>query len=162
MGSLQVEELVHTSWSRFWTINHRASTSNHQLSNMKRPGRDLNRRPQRLKASTLTSTYITEPGEPLPCILSIKQHHILSELQNTFHFTNLNKTIFQYKNFLFENLNLNVIPWVPWDRRWSLHLFPLGSFQTHQDPDSFQCELPSVDLQSITINTLKWLNAQCM
>ena len=49
-GSLQVEEPVHTSWSRFCTVNHQASTNNYQLSNMKRSGRDSNRRPQTLKA----------------------------------------------------------------------------------------------------------------
>ena len=32
-GSLQVEEPVHTSWSIFCTVNHRASASNYQLSN---------------------------------------------------------------------------------------------------------------------------------
>ena len=48
MGSLQVEE---TSW--YCTVNHRASASNYQLSNMKRPARDSNQRPQRLEACTL-------------------------------------------------------------------------------------------------------------
>ena len=38
MGSLRVEEPVHTSWSRFCTVNHRASASNYQLSNMEVPG----------------------------------------------------------------------------------------------------------------------------
>ena len=52
---------VHTSWSRLCTVNHRASTSNYQLSNMKHPGRDSNRQPQRLKVSTLTAT----PPNPL-------------------------------------------------------------------------------------------------
>ena len=45
--SLQVEEPVHMSWSRFCTVNHWQVTT--ILSNMKRPGRDSNRRPQRLK-----------------------------------------------------------------------------------------------------------------
>ena len=36
-GSLQVEET-----SAYCTVNHRASASNYQLSNMKRPARDLN------------------------------------------------------------------------------------------------------------------------
>ena len=40
MGSLRVEEPVHTSWSRFSTVNHQASTSNYQLSNMKCRGWD--------------------------------------------------------------------------------------------------------------------------
>ena len=56
MGSLWVEESVHTSCSRFCTVNHRASASNYQLSNIKHPARDLNRRLQRLEASTLTAT----------------------------------------------------------------------------------------------------------
>ena len=56
MGSLWVEEPVHTTWSRFCTVNHRASASNYQLSNMKYPGRDSKRQPQRFKASTLTAT----------------------------------------------------------------------------------------------------------
>ena len=51
MGSLQVEET-----SAHCTVNHRASASNYQLSNMKRPARDSNRRPQRLEARTLTTT----------------------------------------------------------------------------------------------------------
>ena len=55
---------VHTSWcvSTFCTVNRRASASNYQLSNMKCTGRDSNRRPQRLKASTLTAT----PPSPHP------------------------------------------------------------------------------------------------
>ena len=48
-GSLREEESVHTSWSRFCTVNHRAWPSNYQFSNMKCPGRGSNRRPQRLK-----------------------------------------------------------------------------------------------------------------
>ena len=40
MSSLQVEEPVHTSWSRFCTVNHQAMGSNYQLSNMKHLGRD--------------------------------------------------------------------------------------------------------------------------
>ena len=43
-GSLQVEET-----SAYCTVNHRAPASNYQLSNMKRPARDSNRRPQRLE-----------------------------------------------------------------------------------------------------------------
>ena len=59
-GSLWVDDLVHTSWSRLCTVNHWASASNYQLSNMKCSGRDSNRQCQRLKASTLTATT-TEP-----------------------------------------------------------------------------------------------------
>ena len=59
--SIRMEEPVHTSWSRFCTVNHRASASNYQLSNMKRPAGYSNRRPQRLEASTLTAT----PPSPL-------------------------------------------------------------------------------------------------
>ena len=51
MGSLQVEET-----SAYCTVNHWASASNYQLSNMKRPARDSNRRRQRLEARTLTTT----------------------------------------------------------------------------------------------------------
>ena len=50
-GSLQVEET-----SAYCTVNHRASASNYQLSNMKRPAQDSNWRPQRLEARTLTAT----------------------------------------------------------------------------------------------------------
>ena len=42
-GSLQVEET-----SAYYTVNHRVSASNYQLSNMKHPAQDSNRRPQRL------------------------------------------------------------------------------------------------------------------
>ena len=45
-GSLWVEEPVHTSWSRFCTVNHWASASNYQLSNMKRAGRESKDRGQ--------------------------------------------------------------------------------------------------------------------
>ena len=55
-GSLQVEET-----SAYFTVNHRASASNYQLSNMKCPARDSNQRPQRLEARTLT----TAPPSPL-------------------------------------------------------------------------------------------------
>ena len=46
------------SWWRkpvhiYCTVNHRASASNYQLSNIKRPARDSNRWPQRLEARTL-------------------------------------------------------------------------------------------------------------
>ena len=54
MGSLQVEVT-----SAYCTLNHRASASNYQLSNIKRPARDLNRQPQRLEARTLTATPLT-------------------------------------------------------------------------------------------------------
>ena len=55
-GSLQVEET-----SAYCTVNHWALASNYQLSNMKRPARDLNRRPQRLEARTLTATPPSPP-----------------------------------------------------------------------------------------------------
>ena len=55
-GSLQVEEA-----STYCTVNHRASASNYQLSNMKHPARDSNQRPQRLEVRTLTAT----PPSPL-------------------------------------------------------------------------------------------------
>ena len=55
-GSLQVEETT-----AYCTVNHQASASNYQLSNMKRPAQDSNRWPQRLEARTLTAT----PPSPL-------------------------------------------------------------------------------------------------
>ena len=64
MGSLRVEHPVHTSWSRFCSVNHWTSASYSQLSNMKHPGRDSNQQPQRLKASTL-NCYTTEPPSNL-------------------------------------------------------------------------------------------------
>ena len=59
-GSLQVEET-----SAYCTVNHRASASNYQLSNMKLPVQDSNRRPQRLEARTLTAT----PPSPLDILM---------------------------------------------------------------------------------------------
>ena len=53
-GNLQVEET-----SAYCTVNHQASRSNYQLSNMKRPARDSNRRPQRLEARTQTTTPLS-------------------------------------------------------------------------------------------------------
>ena len=44
---------MHTTWSRFCTVNHQALASNYQPSNMKYPGQDLYRQPQRLKASDI-------------------------------------------------------------------------------------------------------------
>ena len=58
MGSLQVEET-----SAYCTVNHWASASNYQLSNLKCPARDSNRRPQGLEERTLTTT----PPSPLKC-----------------------------------------------------------------------------------------------
>ena len=55
-GSLPVEET-----SAYCTVNHRASASNYQLSNMKGLARDSNRQPQRLEARTLTSTPPSPP-----------------------------------------------------------------------------------------------------
>ena len=40
-----------------------ASAANYQISNIKRPGQDLNQWPQRLKASTLTATPLSLPVE---------------------------------------------------------------------------------------------------
>ena len=56
-GSLQVEEI-----SAHCTVNYRASASNYQLSNMKGPARDSNRRPQRLEARTITATPPSPPS----------------------------------------------------------------------------------------------------
>ena len=55
-GSLQVEET-----SAYCTVNHQASASNYQFSNMKRPARDSNSRPQRLESRTLTTTPPSPP-----------------------------------------------------------------------------------------------------
>ena len=71
MGSLQVEET-----SAYCTINHRASASNYQLSNIKRPAQDSNRRPQRLEARILTAT----PPSPL-IVVFLEQHYIVVYLQ---------------------------------------------------------------------------------
>ena len=65
-GSLRLEEPVHTSWSRFCTVNHRASASNYQVSNMKSPARDLNQQSQRLEVSSPLSTPPTLSAEPTP------------------------------------------------------------------------------------------------
>ena len=59
-GSLQVEET-----SAYCTVNLRASASNYQLSNMKRPARDSNLRPQRLEERTLTATPLNPLSESL-------------------------------------------------------------------------------------------------
>ena len=64
-GSLRVEET-----SAYCTVNHRASASNYQLSNMKLPAQDSNRRPQRLEARTLTTT------PPSPLSLSLDRGNI--------------------------------------------------------------------------------------
>ena len=68
-GSLQVEET-----SAYCTVNHRASASNYQLSNMKRPARDSNQRPQRLEARTLTTT------PPSPLARAIRHSDIINGL----------------------------------------------------------------------------------
>ena len=57
---------MHSSWSRFCTVNHRASASNYQLSNTKNPGQDSNWQRQRLKVSTLTATPPSPPPPPPP------------------------------------------------------------------------------------------------
>ena len=57
MGSLQVEET-----SAYCTVNHRASASNYQLSNMKCPARDSNWWPQRMEARSLTATPPSPPN----------------------------------------------------------------------------------------------------
>ena len=64
-GSLLVEEPVHTSCSRCCTVNHQASASNYQLSSMKHPALDSNRRHQRLKMITLTATPPTPTSTSL-------------------------------------------------------------------------------------------------
>ena len=61
-GSLQLEEPVHTSWSRFYTVNYRALAGNYQISNMKRPGRDSNWQPQEVEWNH-SNRYTTEPPD---------------------------------------------------------------------------------------------------
>ena len=72
-GTLQVEET-----SAYCTVNHLASVSNYQFSNMKRPAQDSNRRPQRLEARPLTAT----PPSPLLDIRAVtgtkKRHRVLA------------------------------------------------------------------------------------
>ena len=70
MGSLWVEEPVDTSWSRFCTVNHWASLSNFQLSNMRHPTRDSTWHPERLEVRTLTTT----PPSPLNTVQTTSQH----------------------------------------------------------------------------------------
>ena len=66
MGSLQVEET-----SAYCTENHRASESNYQLSNMKRPARDS-------KVRTLTAT------PPSPLLIQWKREHRLESKRGKF------------------------------------------------------------------------------
>ena len=54
-GSSQVEE----TGIYYCTVNHWASASNYQLSNLKHPPQDSNQRPQRLKARTLTTAPLS-------------------------------------------------------------------------------------------------------
>ena len=68
-GSLEVDET-----SAYCTVNHRALASNYQLFNMKHPARDLNQRPQRLEARTLTAT------PPSPLILARSGPLFLTDL----------------------------------------------------------------------------------
>ena len=82
-GSLQVEET-----SAYCTVNHQASTSNYQLSNMKRLARDSNRRPQRLER-TLTAT----PLSPLKFCMEINRQGHTSWIYNTLHFTTISNTV---------------------------------------------------------------------
>ena len=70
MGSLQVEET-----SAYCTVNHRASASNYQLSNMKRPAPDSSRRPRRLQARTLIATPVS------PLHIARKQLTIIKRIQ---------------------------------------------------------------------------------
>ena len=52
------------------TVNHRASASNYQLSNIKHPARDSNQRTQRLEARTLTTTTPSPLNKANKCQLS--------------------------------------------------------------------------------------------
>ena len=71
-GRLQVEET-----SAYCTLNHWASVSNCQLSNMKGPARDLNRQAQGLEAGTLTTTPPSPPPPHLP-LTQFKLEHLKS------------------------------------------------------------------------------------
>ena len=61
---LQVEET-----SAYCTVNHWASASNYQLSNMKRPALDSNQLPQRLEARNLTTTPPSPPAAGCESVL---------------------------------------------------------------------------------------------
>ena len=87
-GSLWVEEPMHTNWSRFCTVNHRASASNCQLSNMKCPGRDLNQSPQRLKASTLTATSLSPLLNAVEEVTNVC--HPVTKFRFLIHISNIN------------------------------------------------------------------------
>ena len=78
MGSLRVEEPVHTSWSIFYTVNHWASASNYQLSNMKWPSRDSNWRPKGFKASTLAATPPSPSLTPVPSTATLSNKYVTS------------------------------------------------------------------------------------
>ena len=82
MGSLQVEET-----NAYCTVNHRALASNYQLSRMKRPARDLNRRPQRLVARTLTTTPPTIFHRVFYKTINVVKPNFFS--QEDFHFHNM-------------------------------------------------------------------------
>ena len=56
-GSLQVEET-----SEYCIVNHRASASNYQLSNMKHPALDSNRWPQMLEVTATPPSPLTLYG----------------------------------------------------------------------------------------------------
>ena len=72
MSSLQVEKT-----SAYCTVNHRASASNYKLSNMKRPARDSNRRPQRLEVRTVTAT------PPSPQKDTLCEIHLIQDFAKT-------------------------------------------------------------------------------
>ena len=72
---LQVKET-----SAYCTVNHRASASNYQLSNMKRPARDSNRWPQRLEARTLTTTPPSPPPQAGSNLLLIAKNLLVNIL----------------------------------------------------------------------------------
>ena len=59
-GSLRVEEPVHTSWLGFCTVNHRASASNYQFSNMEVPGPRFEPATSEVEGDR-SNCYTTEP-----------------------------------------------------------------------------------------------------
>ena len=69
-GSLQVVET-----SAYCTVNRWSLASNYQLSNMKRPARDSNRRCQRLEVRTLTTTPLRKVKGAKPKTKSFCNRH---------------------------------------------------------------------------------------
>ena len=70
---------MHTSWSGFCTVNHGASASNSQLSNMKCPGRDSNLATSEVEGKD-SNHYTTQPlicKEKIECWTKCTKTHII-------------------------------------------------------------------------------------